>query len=161
MKLAVLSDIHDNQVRLEEALKICAKNKIEACICCGDVGNLATAQMIFDSFRNVYFALGNADFGLRDKTGLFPENVIFSENILEVELDSLRIAVVHHDYKTRALAESGEYDLIFYGHSHTPWEKKIGKTIILNPGEIAGQYGQASFAVFDTESKTAALKLLH
>lgn len=161
MKLAVLSDIHDNQARLKEALAICAKNKIESCICCGDVGNFVTARMIFDSFRNVYFALGNADFNLRDKTSLFPENVLFSENVLEIEIDGLRIAVVHYDYKTRALAESGGYDLIFYGHSHTPWEKTMGKTIVLNPGEVAGQYGQASFAIFDTETKKAALKLLH
>ncbi len=160
MKIAILSDIHDNQTRLGEALTICAKEKIETCICCGDVGILATAQMIFDSFRNVYFALGNADFNLRGKTGLFSENVIYNEDFLEIKIDGLKIAAVHHDYKARSLAEAKRYDVVFYGHTHTPWKKKIKKTTILNPGEISGQFGRASFAIFDTKTQKAILKII-
>jgi hypothetical protein len=160
MKIAILSDVHDNLPRLEEALVICIHQKIETCICCGDVGQLETLAKISDTFRNVYLALGNADFNLLTKTGLFAENVIWDENILEVEIDGRNIAIVHHDYKTRELAALNKYDLIFYGHSHTPWEKKLGRTILLNPGEITGQFGQASFAIFDTESMKAELKLL-
>jgi hypothetical protein len=161
MKIAILSDIHDNLARLEEALIICRHEKLDTCICCGDIGQMETLQALADNFRHVYLALGNADFGLINKTGLFPENVTWSEEVLEEEIDGQRIAIVHHDYKAKELANTNRFDLIFYGHTHTPWEKKINKTIILNPGEIAGQFGKASFAIFDTNIMKATLKILN
>jgi hypothetical protein len=161
MKLAVISDIHDNIVRLSEALDICRRDKIETCICCGDIVQLETLQQISETFRNVYLALGNADYNLKSKMELFADNIDYSEEILEKEIDGLKIAIVHHDYKARDLAATGRYDIVFYGHTHTPWEKKIGSTILLNPGEVSGQYGKASFAIFDTETLKAKLFILN
>jgi putative phosphoesterase len=160
MKLAVISDIHDNLLRLEEALSYCRHQKIEACICCGDIGQLDGLEKIANTFRNVYLALGNADYNLLNKTGLFPENIKWSEDVLNIEVDGLVIAIVHHDYKAKELAKLDKFDVIFYGHTHTPWEKKIGRTLLINPGETAGQFGPASFAIFDTDIMKAELKLL-
>jgi len=160
MIVAVFSDVHDNIARLEEVLKICGKKKIETCICCGDIGTFETFKKIYESFRNVYFALGNADYTMLNKTGLLPESVTWDKEIVETELNGKKVAVVHHDYKARKLAETGEFDIIFYGHTHTPWEKKIGKSLLINPGEIAGHYGRASFALFDTETLKAELIIL-
>jgi len=160
MKIAVISDIHDNLVRLEEALNYCRHQKIETCICCGDVGQIDGIEKIADTFRNVYLALGNADYNLQNKTGLFPENIIWSEDVLDLELGGLKMAIVHHDYKAKDIAKSGKHDVIFYGHTHTPWEKKIEHTLLINPGEVAGQFGPASFAIFDTDIMKAELKLL-
>lgn len=160
MKIAVLSDIHDNLVRLEEALSYCRNKEIETCICCGDIGQIKGLEIIADTFRSVYLALGNADYNLLNKTGLFPESIIWSEDVLDLELDGLKLAIVHHDYKAKDIAKSEKHDVVFYGHTHTPWEKKVGHTLLINPGEVAGQFGPASFAVFDTETKKATLKIL-
>ena len=160
MKIAVISDIHDNLVRLEEALGYCRNQKIETCICCGDIGEIEGLEIIASTFRNIYLALGNADYNLLSKTGLFPKNITWNEDVLDLELDGLKLAIVHHDYKAKDIAKSEKYDVIFYGHTHTPWEKRIGHTLLINPGEIAGQFGQASFAIFNTETKKATLRLL-
>lgn len=160
MRLAVLSDIHDNVTRLEEALTICRHEKIEICICCGDLGQLETLTKLAEDFRHVYLALGNADYGLLNKTGLFPDNVTWSEDVLIEEIEGKRIAVAHHDHEAKDLAQLEKFDVVFYGHTHTPWEKMVGKTILLNPGEVSGQFGQASFAIFDTDIMKAELKLL-
>lgn len=160
MKIAVISDIHDNIPRLEEALTICRHEKLESCICCGDVGNIETLAKLAETFRAVYLAIGNLDYHLKSQTGLFPENIEYNENILEEEIDGLNIAIVHHDYKARNLAKEGKYDVIFYGHTHTPWEQRIGKSLLLNPGEITGQFGRASFAIFDTETQKSKLIIL-
>lgn len=160
MKIAVISDIHDNIARLNEALSIATKENIEACFCCGDISSLETVQIISGAFKRVFLVLGNMDFALKNQLELFPENITASADILEFKLGKLKIALTHYDYKAKELAKSELYDFIFYGHTHTPWEKKIKKTTILNPGEITGQFGRASFAIFDTKGKKAKLILI-
>lgn len=160
MKIAIISDIHDNYERFSEVLSVCKKEKINICICCGDISSLELVNKISKQFSNVYIALGNMDFNLKYQLNLFPENCKVSADILEVELDNKKIVIVHYDYKAKKLAKENEYDYVFYGHTHTPWEKKIGKTILLNPGEISGQFGKASFAIFDTKINKAKLVLL-
>ena len=55
---------------------------------------------------------------------------------------------------------SGRYDYVFYGHNHTPWEEKIGNTVVANPGTLAGMFQKATFAVLDTKNKKLELKIL-
>lgn len=160
MKIAIISDIHDNKIRLGEALDICVSEKIKTCICCGDVQRLETLEVIGASFDKVYLAFGNGDYGIARNPGLIPENIEWNEKVEEISLAGLKIAIVHYDYIAKELANLGKYDVVFYGHTHTPWEKKVGDTILINPGEIAGQFGKASFAIFDTTSKEAKLFLL-
>jgi len=161
MKLAIISDIHDNQVRLGETLLIFKKENIKTCICCGDISSLDIINQLSGQFESVFVALGNMDFNLKNQIELFPENVAVSADFLEMKIDNLKIAIVHHDYKARDLAKEGRYDFVFYGHTHTPWEKKIGQTTILNPGEITGQFGRASFAIFDTKTQRATLRIIN
>lgn len=160
MKIAVFSDIHDNLARWQEAAEIIKREKISIGICCGDIGDLDTVKSVSRSFDGLYLALGNLDFKIQSMVGFFPENVVCAQDYGEVEIEKVKIAFVHSNRLAKKLAESGRYDLVFYGHTHTPWEEKIGKTTILNPGEVAGQFGKASFAVYDLKSKKAQLKLL-
>jgi len=160
MKIAIISDIHDNEVRLKEVLKIIKEENIKIGICCGDISRLETLIKMAKSFKKLYVALGNMDHNLKMQTELFPENVNAWEKNGDFIISGKKIAIVHHDYIARDLAGENKYDLVFYGHTHTPWEKKIGKTILLNPGEVSGQFGQASFAIFDLSTMKAQLKLL-
>lgn len=160
MKIAVFSDIHDNLVRWEEAAKIIKTEKIKIGICCGDIGDLDTVGKVAGSFETLYLALGNMDFKLIDRTGLFPENIKSSPDFGEVELKKRKIAFVHRNVDAKELAETGRYDIIFYGHTHTPWEEKLDKAILLNPGEVAGQFGKATFAIYDLYKNKAELKFL-
>lgn len=160
MKVAVFSDIHNNLVRLTEVAKIIKKEGISIGICCGDFGSMETLEKAAKPFKTLYFVLGNMDHSLRGKEGFFPENTVFWEKIGEFELAGKKLAIVHHDYLARDLAKSGKYDAVFYGHTHTPWEKKVGRTVLLNPGEIAGEFGRASFAIYDLSTMKAKLKLL-
>lgn len=161
MKIAIFADIHDNVPRLEEALKIAEKEGIKTAICLGDVSRLDTLELLAKPFKKVYFSLGNMDFKIKDKTGLFPENVIwFGEEGGEIKLLDKKIFIVHYDFLGKKAADSGKYDLVFYGHTHTPWEKRIGKTVFLNPGEISGQFGPPSFAIYDLLNMKAELIIL-
>jgi putative phosphoesterase len=160
MKIAIISDIHDNEIRLHECLKIVKTEKIEVGICCGDISRLDTLIMIAKSFKKLYVALGNMDHNIKMQTELFPENITSWEKAGNFIISGKKIAIVHHDYTAKELAKDGNYDLVFYGHTHTPWEKMFKNTILLNPGEVSGSYGTASFAIFDLSTMKAKLILL-
>lgn len=160
MKVAILSDIHDNLARLTEALEIVKKENIEIGICCGDVTSIETLEILAAPFKTLYLALGNADFKLAQTTGMIPENVKWFERFGAMELSGKKIAIVHRDNEAKNVAAEGVYDLVFYGHTHTPWEKKIGRTTILNPGEVSGQFGPASFCIYNLESMKGQLKII-
>jgi uncharacterized protein len=67
---------------------------------------------------------------------------------------------VHYPEIAKKLAESGNYDAVFYGHTHRPWEETIGSCRLVNPGELAGQRYKPCFAIYDTETDKLELKIL-
>ena len=87
-------------------------------------------------------------------------NVIIYGDFGQIELDNKKIVFTHHLKFAQALANTEKYDLIFYGHSHQPWEEKIGNCQIVNPGTLAGLFYKATFAVYDTKEDKLELKIL-
>lgn len=50
-----------------------------------------------------------------------------------------------------------DYDLVVLGHTHYPMLKKIGKTVLVNPGSVGQPRNRqpgACWALFDTEDRT-------
>jgi predicted phosphodiesterase len=76
---------------------------------------------------------------------------------LELEFDSLLIAVTHKPVNAMVFGQMEKYDFVFYGHDHKPWQRNIGRTELLNPGNIQGTRYPATFAIFDTTKKGAQL----
>lgn len=176
MRIAVFSDIHDNLERWQEVASVLSKEKIKVGICCGDITNIETLSEIAKSFDKLYLSWGNADYPMIDKIGLLPENVdlfdgksetghnhhdeFWMKSIGRIEIGNKKIIFTHTKFVAQELAREEKPDVVFYGHTHTPWEEKIGKTLIINPGEICGRYGRPSFAIFDLSKMKAHLKLL-
>lgn len=163
MKIAIISDIHGNMAYLERAKKIIDSQPIEIVICCGDIQDEETFLELDSWKQKVYIALGNADYAIRENLGsgrLVAKHaeVFFDYGVLN--LDGAKIAFCHYEYLARKLAENNTFDVIFYGHSHTPWEEKVGKAILLNPGEIQARDGKPTFAIFDVSKMKAELKIL-
>ena len=61
--------------------------------------------------------------------------------------------MVHYPKIAYAFAKTGEYDFIFCGHTHKYEIKEIGKTLVINPGEILGKEGPPSFVILDLKTK--------
>ena len=79
---------------------------------------------------------------------------------IEVELGGKLIAFAHFPDMAKKLAQSGKFDLVFYGHTHRPWDEKVNKCHMINPGELAGQFNKPTFAVYDTDTEKLELKIL-
>jgi len=150
MKIAIVSDTHDNWANFKKAIEWIKKEKISLILHCGDICSQETindAKKLFDG--DIKFVKGNADFEVQDLPGQ-----------MEVEFNNKKIAFVHFPNEAKKLAQSGRYDLVFYGHTHRPWDEKIKDTHMINPGELAGQFYKPCFAVYDTSTGLLELKIL-
>lgn len=82
----------------------------------------------------------------------------------KVELGGKKLAFCHYPKLGELLAKSGEFDAVFFGHTHQAGMGNFGKTLMLNPGALCGikegKYDEASYAVYDTESNSTELIIL-
>jgi len=150
MKFAIVSDTHDNMGNFTKVIDFLNSEKITTMLHCGDICNPYTIEEAAKKFKGkIYYARGNGDYHVQDV-----------EDMVELDLGEKKVAFIHYPDLAKKLAESGKYDLVFYGHTHKPWEEKVGECRLINPGEVAGQRFKATFAIYDTETDHLELKIL-
>ncbi len=172
MRVAIISDIHNNEVNLEKVLNYCEREKISTIICCGDLASRETLNFMNDIFSGtIYYVFGNMDNEqLRDVnfTRKYRNTFIFKD-FGEAEFENHKIAFVHFPREAKELAETGKYDFVFYGHTHKPWVSSVKTTanrglkscIMLNPGNVTGDFYPPSFAVWNTSDDKLELIRIH
>jgi hypothetical protein len=165
MKIAIISDSHDNWVNIEKAIKFINKEKIRTIIHCGDVCSPAVLSGMAKIFKGdeLHLVRGNVDGdieGFKNVAKRYPKKLIYHGQTGKLEIDNLQLVFCHDPFVAKKIAHSQKYDFIFYGHSHKPWQEKVGKAELINPGTLAGLFFKATFAVLDTKTKKAKLILL-
>lgn len=162
MKVLILSDIHDNIVNLDKALAIGKAESAEVVVCCGDITNQETLGRFIALDWPVHIVHGNAD--LYDPVEIpIGGKVRYHGEIAVLKIDGRLIGICHEPYKldgVMALAGSEQCEIIFYGHTHKPWEQAIRGVRTINPGNLNGVQFAASFAIWDTVSNEVELKVL-
>ena len=154
MQIGIVSDSHDNIWNLEAALTL--MSVADATIHCGDLCSpfiLERLARMLDSIP-IHVVWGNNDGDMRLISQVADEyqHVKIHGAFASLELDGLRVAVNHYPDIARPIASSGEYDVVCYGHDHTAHHSKVGDCTLLNPGELMGMNGSATFAWFDTQT---------
>lgn len=164
MRIAILSDIHDNLWKLDVALP--AVQHCDEMICCGDLCSPFVIDELAQGFtRDIHVVFGNNDadlFRITAKTARYPNLRLYGE-ICELERAGKRFAINHFDTIARPIAQSGAYDFVCFGHNHDFEITRYGKTLALNPGSIFGarfgggqrQDTDSTFLVLDVESGLA------
>lgn len=163
MRLAIISDTHDNIPNLEKALSWINSQEISLIIHCGDLCAPAMLnKVLLPNFSGqIHLIHGNvSDRESLEENAKEFKNVKLHGDFGEIEIEGKKIAFVHKLWQGKKIAETQKYDLVFYGHTHKPWEEKIGKTRLVNPGTLAGMFYKASFAVYDSETDKLELKIL-
>lgn len=176
MLVAVISDVHNNEVNLKKVLDYCKSNKIEKIVCCGDLASDETLYFMADNFNppsggEIFYVFGNMDNGqLQEfKNVESYKNVKLFADFGEAEIDGKKIAFVHFPEVAKRLAETGKYNFVFYGHTHKPWtasvktsaSQGISECVMLNPGNVAGEYYLPTFATWDTDGDLFQLIKVH
>lgn len=153
MKIAVLSDIHDNIWNLEAALHQVRGLEAEVLLFLGDFCAPFTLAQIAEGFGgpvHVVFGNNDGDLFLLSKVAARHPHVTLHGQLAELELGGRKIALNHYPDISLRLAESGAYDAVFSGHDHQRYVHRIGRALWANPGEIMGRFGQPGFGVYDT-----------
>jgi putative phosphoesterase len=158
MKIAVLSDSHDNLWKLDAAAAEIAS--ADVVIHCGDLCSPFMVRRLgqLAAGKPVHIVWGNNDgdtFEIGHAAAGFP-SVSLHGQLAEIGLAEVRVAVNHYPQIARGLARSGLYDLVCYGHDHQRFEGTEGNCVLLNPGELMGMKGVSTLAVFDTTSREIA-----
>jgi putative phosphoesterase len=160
MKIAVLSDIHDNVWNLQAALP--RLQDADALIFCGDLCSPFTANLLAKGFRDrpIHIVFGNNDgdlFRISRVAGKHAHVSLHGE-LFQAELDGKSFAAVHFDNIAVDIVHSGRYDVVCYGHNHHYQVEQVGRTLAINPGTLMGfdPYSlsdiAATFVIYDTQS---------
>ncbi len=146
MKIAIISDLHDNLPYLTAFLALAKKEKITELLICGDVGSLETLETIpKKQFKKIYFVFGNADNFSPDDV---PSYIINLGESAIIEIDSKKIGLCHEPYKIEKLI-ADKPEIIFYGHTHKPWVEIKDKIMLVNPGTLGGVFMPSTFAAWN------------
>jgi|UniRef100_A0A7J2TZP1 hypothetical protein len=159
MIVGVMSDTHDNLEALLKAFEIFRKNGVEAVIHLGDIISPFTFMRILEYPGRIVAVLGNNDGDvLLLKELAVKAGAVLRRDVYVMEVTGRKIFLMHGfgDAETtktiaHAIAITGKFDAILYGHTHKAEVTQIGKVIVLNPGEVCGYLtGRRSVATLNT-----------
>ena len=155
MKIAVISDTHDNLDRIDACIE--KMKEAQVVLHCGDLCAPFVIKRLGEKLEGIpiHVVWGNneGDTFMISKVAANFDHVYLHGELAELDLGGLRIAVNHYPRIAQGLARSGLYDLVCYGHDHTAHTEDINGCTLLNPGEILGMNGPSTFAIFDTETR--------
>lgn len=156
MKIAIMSDSHENWEKLTEAIEIANKEECTHLLFAGDL-IAPPGVAILEKFNGkIHFVWGNNE---GEKLGLTrkmdpSQKITLEGDIFESEIHGLKIFMNHYPRIVELAAKAGEFDLCIHGHTHEYREETINNTILINPGEIQGYLtGNVTFVIFDCETK--------
>ncbi|MBI2581232.1 metallophosphoesterase [Candidatus Woesearchaeota archaeon] len=163
MKIGVISDTHDQRLRILEAIDIFNREKAELVIHCGDWVSPFSAARFSALKCPIKGVFGNND-GDKDMHRQRNGNFIgYHDKEMEIAADGRKIFVTHGHISqlVENALKSGNYDAVFSGHTHVAHVKNEGKTLWLNPGTLVDETNEKtkgmSIAVYDTATNTAKL----
>ncbi len=149
MKICILSDSHDHIPLLDAAVAQARTLGAEAVIHCGDVVAPSTLHGLEKHGLPVHVIHGNntGDLYTLGRLAGRPGGLIHYHGMdAAIELGGRRIFVVHYPHYARAMALTGDWDLVCCGHSHRPKISRVvnvlgSETLLVDPGTVGGVGG--------------------
>ncbi|MBD3351403.1 MAG: YfcE family phosphodiesterase, partial [Candidatus Lokiarchaeota archaeon] len=131
------------------------EEKVDLVLHCGDI----VAPFMWKPFEDLkksniplHAVFGNNDGERAGLKKIFSKVCQMEGEFYETEIDGKKVCMFHHlsPNMVEALAKSSEYDVILKGHTHERLYKKIGNTLVVNPGEACGLLsGKPSAAIIN------------
>ena len=156
MKIALMSDSHDNMDALYKAVEYCNREKVDHVLHAGDLVAPFVSRALKKLQAPLTIVYGNND---GERLGL---NAMFKGMIFdpphEITIDNRKVLMLHAPIVLDDLRNSGKYDLVLYGHIHEIEISETNNTLVVNPGEVCGWLtGKSTMAIWDTKTNKATL----
>ncbi len=164
MLIGIISDTHDDWKAIAAAGKKFREAGVELVIHAGDwtspFSMLKLRRAVGPGVR-IATVFGNNDgdrylFALRSAKA---EVEILGEAGV-VEADGLKIGIYHgtSPILVEAMAKSGLFDVVIYGHTHKPHVERHNGVLVINPGEACGCASERkTAALLNTETREVEL----
>lgn len=151
--IGIISDSHDNMNALWKAVEFFNERGVKAVLHAGDLISPFTARAFKELKPKLYFVFGNND---GDKVTLIKRleeiGATSCGDFGDLTIDGLHIALLHgtNEALVKAIAKSGEFDVVIRGHTHEPNVKIIEGVPVINPGESSGVLsGKSTVAILE------------
>jgi len=163
MKIAVISDIHENLYNLVSFYEEIENENIEYIFCLWDLINNWVAKILAFSWIPVKMVWWNND---GDKVAI-TKTSLSKDSKLEIsattfdifEIDWKKIFLTHYPMLAKPMAKSWDFDAVFYWHNHIFNNTKIWDCIVANPWEIsAHKTWKSTYAIYDTKENSVIIK---
>lgn len=162
MKICILSDSHDNTPLVSAALEQAKAAGAETVLHCGDVIGAHTLKPIIQLGLSAHVVHGNnlgdpaAMCALARRSGGL---LTYHGADADIQLGGRRVFVVHYPHYGRAMAATGDYDLVCCGHSHKTEIQRLpnlkgGHSWLVNPGTVAGLAAPPTYVIGDLDTLT-------
>jgi len=152
MRIALLTDSHDHIPHTQKAVRCAQAMGAEILVHCGDLISPFMLRHLAVFSGPVHLIYGNnaGDLHLITKMCLesFP-TITHHGQCGAIETGGRRIAFVHYPQLARGLAAGGEYDVVCCGHTHRFQVETVGRTLLVNCGQLFGIEEEPGFAMLD------------
>jgi putative phosphoesterase len=137
MKIGIMADSHDNVPMIERACELFNAHEVQMVLHAGDY----IAPFALNPLNNILQCDYRGVFGNNDgeQVGLHKttEGRILPSPA-EFDAGEWKVLVAHELPSPEAVATSGGYRLVAYGHTHRPDVQVKDHTLVVNPGECGG-----------------------
>jgi len=155
--IGIMADSHDNKHGVLAATRLFRDRQIGLLLHAGDYIAPFNAGWMADIGVPMIGVFGNNDgekFGLQAK---FSELGSIHRAPHPFTYEGKRFLLLHEPDAVDALADSGHYDVIIYGHTHQV-DIRADKTLVINPGETGGwTTGRSTVVVLDLNDMNTEL----
>jgi putative phosphoesterase len=166
VKICIVSDSHDRADPLLSAARAARLEGAQLVIHCGDVIGANTLRPLLALALPVHVVHGN---NLGDPLAMArlcaasQGRLTYHGGEAELSLARRRVYVTHYPHQARAMACTGDFDLVCCGHSHQASvtqqiDIRGGQTWLVNPGTVAGIGAPAHWILGDLDTLTFELR---
>lgn len=162
MKVCILSDSHDNRKLMDAAVADAVQRGVEAILHCGDLVAPSTLNVLQKYDLPIHVIHGNNSGDLYTMSAMAAKHgslIHYYGQDAGIDLAGRRIFLVHYPHYGRAMATTGDWDLVCCGHSHVAVIEQIenikgGSTPCVNPGTVGGVGKAPSYVLADLAGMT-------
>jgi len=145
MKVAVVSDSHDNISKIDRFIEEVNHRNINTVIHCGDFISPFSLKRFKTLRGKLITVFGNNDGEIKGLLNIIPD---IEKPPVKITLNGKTAIIMHEPILIEKL--TGAVDFIFYGHTHKIDIRKEKGTVIVNPGELCGYLtGNSTFVILN------------
>jgi putative phosphoesterase len=166
LKICIVSDSHDHRTPLAAAVAEARALGAQAVLHCGDLVAPSTLHAIVNLGLPIHLIHGNNTGDLFYLARFAQEHgscVHYHGQDASFDLARRRIFMVHYPHYAKAMALTGQYDLVCNGHEHRAAIERIRnikgeETLRIDPGTVAGVSGPLTYAFGDLQTLDFAIR---